>query len=106
VFTYLSTLVTKGHGHIKIPQETNPYIRIVLDHRNMMAPPVDKFVRQRPPILSLQPFEETKLTTCTMPKKEAIWPCTVSLGLRLGTLSKKKAHNTVSNSKLFFILLW
>jgi len=44
VFIYLSALLTKGHGHIGIPQEIDPCIRIVLDHMNLTGPPIKKFV--------------------------------------------------------------
>ena len=42
--TYLSTLLTRGHRHIKIPHETNPCVGVVFDRRNLTCPPVKEFV--------------------------------------------------------------
>jgi hypothetical protein len=42
--TYLSALLTRGHGHVWISKEIYPRIGIVLYHMDMMGPPVEEFV--------------------------------------------------------------
>jgi hypothetical protein len=64
--TYLSSLISKRYGHIRIPGKVDPDIRVVLYYRNLPFPPVKKCIIEGIYGPSLDPVATTMLPIYTL----------------------------------------